>query len=169
MSEPISVTMQQDPNNDPSPTAGGHSATKQEALSQIRKAKGAHIRWRAFAQALVSGVAVDEEKIPVEHTSCAFGKWYHGRGQVDLGHLDSYAGIATPHEMLHAIYRRIFDTLHGDENISLLTKIFSGKAAREREKYHVAREYMEELIGVSTTMLMALDMLEREVRDAEDL
>jgi hypothetical protein len=78
---------------------------------------------------MVSGVAVDDEKVPVEHTSCAFGKWYYGDGQILLSHLDSYDGIATPHEMLHAIYRQIYDTLHGQEKVGLLTRVFAGKAA----------------------------------------
>jgi hypothetical protein len=76
---------------------------KKEALEKLRKAKGAHIKWRAYAQALVSGVPVSEEKIPIDHTACNFGQWYHGEGKQRLGHLAAYDGIYTSHEMLHEI------------------------------------------------------------------
>ncbi len=92
------------------------SIKKQEALGKLRKAKGAHIKWRAYAQALVSGVSVDEDKIPVEHTSCAFGQWYHNDGKLMLGHLAAYDSIYTPHEMLHEIYKRIFLVLHSEDS-----------------------------------------------------
>jgi hypothetical protein len=141
------------------------SATnKQEALDKLRKAKGAHIKWRSYAQALVSGVSVSDDKVPVEHTNCAFGQWYHGDGKRMLGHLVSYEGIYTPHEMLHEIYKRIFNVMHSDD-ASGLKKLFSSKATRERERMELAREYMEELVGVSETLLTALDILEQEIRE----
>ena len=137
---------------------------KKDALEKLRKAKGAHIKWRAFAQALVAGVPVDEDKIPVEHTSCAFGKWYHGEGKLKLGHLPSYEGIYTPHEMLHEIYKQIFDVLHAKESGGL-RGLFTSRMARENERMELARRYMEELVGVSETLLKALDILEEEIRE----
>lgn len=140
---------------------------KKEALDKLRKAKGAHIKWRAYAQALVSGVQVSEDKIPVEHRSCAFGQWYHGEGKQMLGHLASYEGIYTPHEMLHEIYKRIFQVMHAEDEGGLL-KLFSTKASREHERMQLARQYMEELVGVSETLLRALDILEQEIRELPD-
>jgi len=140
---------------------------KKEALDKLRKAKGAHIKWRAYAQALVSGVQVSEDKIPVEHTSCAFGQWYHGDGSQLLGHLASYEGIYTPHEMLHEIYKRIFHVMHAEDEGGLL-KLFSTKASREQDRMQLARQYMEELVGVSETLLKALDILEQEIRELPD-
>ena len=144
------------------------SINKKEALDKLRKAKGAHIKWRAYAQALVSGVSVDEDKIPVEHTSCAFGQWYHNDGKLMLGHLTSYEAIYTPHEMLHEIYKRIFHVLHSEDNSGIFKKMFSSKGTRENERLELARSYMEELVGVSETLLRALDILEQEIRDLPD-
>jgi len=138
---------------------------RHEALTEIRKAKAAHIRWRSYAQALVSGVAVSDEKIPVEHTDCAFGQWYHGPGKNALGEFVSYEGIHTPHEMLHAIYKRIFDTLKSEDTNRGLKKLFSTKQGQELKRLELARAYMGELIGVSETLLEALEMLEDEVRE----
>lgn len=144
------------------------SVNKKEALDKLRRAKGAHIKWRAYAQALVSGVVVDEDKIPVEHTSCAFGQWYHHKGKIMLGHLASYDSIYTPHEMLHEIYKRIFHVLHSEGSSSIFKKLFSLKSAREHERLELARSYMEELVGVSETLLKALDILEREIGEISD-
>ncbi len=139
---------------------------KKDALEKLRKAKGAHIKWRAFAQALVAGVPVDEDKIPVEHTSCAFGQWYHGEGKLKLGHLPSYEGIYTPHEMLHEIYKQIFDVLH-TKDPGGFRGLFTSRIARENERMELARRYMEELVGVSETLLKALDILEEEIRETD--
>ncbi len=140
---------------------------KKDALEKLRKAKGAHIKWRAYAQAMVSGVPVSNEKIPVEHTACVFGRWYHGEGQLKLGHLASYEGIYTPHEMLHEIYKRIFDVIHSPDT-GAIRKLFSTKGARENQRMELARNYMEELVGVSETLLRALDILEEEIRELPD-
>lgn len=141
------------------------SISKKEALDNLRMAKGAHIKWRAYAQALVSGVSVDEDKIPIEHTSCAFGQWYHNDGKLMLGHLTSYDSIYTPHEMLHEIYKRIFHVLHSKDSSGVIKKFFSSKDARYNERLELARNYMEELVGVSETLLKALDILEDEIRE----
>jgi hypothetical protein len=144
------------------------SINKKVALDRLRKAKGAHIKWRAYAQALVSGVEVDDDKIPVEHTNCAFGHWYHGEGKSKLGHLTSYDSIYTPHEMLHEIYKRIFYVLHSEESVGVFAKLFTSKGSREHDRMVLARSYMEELVGVSETLLRALDILEEEIRELPD-
>lgn len=117
---------------------------KTELLGKIRRAKSSHIRWRAFAQGLVAGVKVSEDRLPVLHTDCQFGKWYYGEGHTLLGHLDIFLDVEGPHEMLHAIYAQIYQlTAEGKEE--------------------QAREKLEELIGVSRTLLEQIDLLEAEV------
>ncbi len=141
---------------------------KQDALENLRRAKGAHIKWRAYAQALVSGVSIDEDKIPVDHTKCEFGQWYHNDGKLMLGHLTSYELIYTPHEMLHEIYKKIFHVLHSQDSSGIFKKLFSSKGSRENERLKLARGYMGELVGVSETLLTTLDLLEQEIRDLAD-
>jgi hypothetical protein len=139
---------------------------KKVALNAIRKAKAAHIKWRSYAQALVAGVDVSDEKVPVAHTNCDFGRWYYGQGQAELGGLDSFQGIAAPHEMLHAIYSKIFDTLYRQEKRSLLQKIFARETAHGR--YDQARAYMADLVAASETLLTAIDLLEKEIVSLDD-
>lgn len=115
-----------------------------EILRTIRKAKSSHIRWRSYAQALVAGLEVPPDSAPVSHESCGFGIWYYGEGARLLGHLDVYQDIATPHEILHGIYRRI----HG--------MVGSGQMEE-------AKPLLQQLIGVSSTLLEAIQLLDQEV------
>lgn len=135
---------------------------KEEALKIIRKAKIAHIEWRAYAQAVVSGVGSSNTKVPVEHTDCDFGKWYNGRGKVMFSHLDAFDSIRVPHEMLHDVYKKIFQIMHTEESGGLLG-VFTSKTAREMEKMQLANQHMTQLIGISETLLKTLDLLEQEI------
>lgn len=144
--------------------------TRQEILTQLRKAKSAHLQWRAYAQALIAGLPVQEDQVPLTHTACNFGKWYYGEGQA-LAPLASYAGIEVPHETLHRIYAEIFKLLFTEQERSLLSRLF-GSASSQRDKNKAQAEaLMNQLLGVSTTMLDALAQLEKEVMDTpeEDL
>ena len=137
---------------------------KATVLAQIRMAKSAHMRWRSYAQAIISGVEIEENKVPVRYTDCTFGKWYYGEGQKILGHLDAYQAIATPHKVLHAIYERIYRTIHNPEKKGL-SRLWSKDSAQTRKVQ--AREHLDELIGASETLLKTLDILEQEVRNAD--
>jgi len=83
---------------------------KDTILRELRKAKAAHLKWRSYAYAMVAGLDIDAEYAPLEHTDCAFGKWYHGTGKEHFGHLDTYSGIEVPHQILHKIYSKIYDS-----------------------------------------------------------
>jgi Chemoreceptor zinc-binding domain len=138
-----------------------------EALSAIRKAKSAHIKWRAFAQALIAGVPITPEKIPRQHTDCDFGKWYYGEGHKSLGQLDSFRGIEVPHEMLHEIYARIFNILNGMEGETLVSRLLATQTVRLRRRTEMAQSLMIELIAVSETLLRAIEILENEVQSGD--
>jgi hypothetical protein len=124
-----------------------NASNKQELLALIRRAKSSHIRWRAYAQGLVSGVPVDNDRLPVKHTDCKFGQWYYGDGMRQLGHLDIFRDVAGPHEMLHAVYAQIHD---------LVTKSHSDKAAHAK---------LDDLVAISRTLLEQIELLEQEVND----
>jgi hypothetical protein len=131
--------------------AGSHvvDTNKTELLRVIRKAKSSHIRWRSYAQALLAGLDVPADSAPVSHHHCAFGKWYYGDGVRLLGHLDIYDDIAVPHEILHQIYGRIHD--------------LAGSGRMDE-----ARPLLDQLIGVSRTLLDSIQLLEQEVAALSD-
>lgn len=124
-------------------------STRKEMLGIIRKAKSSHIRWRSYAQGMVAGVEIQEEKAPVQHTDCKFGQWYYGEGAARLGHLEIFEDIASPHEMLHAIYGQIHEMVHKGE-------------------MEQARKKLDEMIGVSRTLLEQISLLEDEVNAEVD-
>ncbi|HEY0719774.1 MAG TPA: CZB domain-containing protein [Gammaproteobacteria bacterium] len=125
-------------------------SNKEELLALIRRAKSSHIRWRAYAQGLVSGVPIAEDRLPVKHTDCKFGQWYYGEGARQLGHLDIFRDVEAPHEMLHAVYGQIHELVvqQGDN--------------------HSAHHKLDELIAISRTLLEQIDILEQEVSTLPD-
>ncbi len=73
-------------------------ADPNEALASIRTFERAHLAWLDRAKdALASGTVIQ----PVSHTECALGRWYHGRGRVDWGHLPEFEAIQAPHQQFH--------------------------------------------------------------------
>lgn len=140
---------------------------KKEALSQLRAAKSAHIQWRAYAQALVTGIPVEQDHVPVIHTNCKFGKWYYGPGQ-QLSSLSTYGAIDTPHEMLHQIYMKIFKLLFGEDDRSTFSKIFGSKSKVKQEQQVEAEALMQKLLSVSGTLLEAINLLESEIKDLSE-
>lgn len=117
---------------------------KNELIALIRRAKSSHIRWRAYAQGLVSGVPVDDDKAPVQHTQCRFGQWYFGEGMRLLGDLEVFRDIQGPHEMLHGIYEQIH-------------------ALVARKDYEKAGVKLDQLVEISRTLLEQIELLEQEV------
>lgn len=117
---------------------------KAEILALIRRAKSSHIRWRSYAQGLVNGVPVDDDKAPVRHTDCRFGQWYFGEGTRLLSDLEVFRDIQAPHEMLHGIYEQI----HG---------------LVARNELEAAMGKLQQLVEISRTLLEQIELLEQEV------
>jgi len=140
---------------------------KKEVLTQLRAAKSAHIQWRAYAQALVSGIPVEQDHVPVIHTNCKFGKWYYGPGQ-QLSSLSSYGAIDAPHEMLHQIYIKIFKILFGEDDRSAFKKLFGSNSKLKKEHQEEAEALLQHLLSVSGTLLEAINLLENEIKDMSD-
>ena len=119
--------------------------TKSEALSQVHHAKSAHIRWRAYAQAMVAGLEIEEQRAPVHHKDCDFGQWFYGEGFKTFGHLQIYQDVEYGHELLHEVYHLLHRVLE------------EGDQAR-------AAMIMAQLVGISHSLLAAMDLLEEEIR-----
>lgn len=117
---------------------------KTEMLAVVRRAKSAHIRWRAYAQGLVSGVPITEDQAPTVHTECRFGKWYYAEGKETFGHLQIFDDIAVPHEMLHSVYQQIFELVNNGQ-------------------VEQAKDRLDELMEISRTLLEQIELLEKEI------
>ena len=140
---------------------------KKDALSMLQSAKSAHIQWRARAQALVSGIPLEKEQVPVAYTDCKFGKWYYGLGQ-RLSALDAYRAIEEPHQQLHLLYMKIFKHLFGDDERSVLSKLFGSKRKYRAENVAEAQKLLPLLVSISETLLEAIEILENQIRRMPD-
>jgi hypothetical protein len=139
---------------------------KKEIIQHLRAAKSGHIKWRSYAQALVAGLPLDENKIPVIHTDCKFGKWYYGHGQ-SLSSFESFRAIEEPHEMLHSIYHKLVNALHSNDGGGLLS-IFSEKSRIDMERKREVDSHLKNLIEMSRTLLECIELLENEVMDLSE-
>jgi len=134
---------------------------KADILNNLRSAKAAHLRWKAHAHAMVEGLPLEEGQIPMIHTDCAFGKWYYGPGQ-SLSALRTYAALDEPHEQLHTTYMKIFKLLFGEDERSMLGKLFGSRAKPDKNRAE-AEMLMAKLSNISTDVVALLNRLEKEV------
>lgn len=139
---------------------------KKQVISHLRAAKSAHIKWRSYAQALVAGLPINEDQVPVIHTDCAFGKWYYGPGQ-KLSSLTSYPAIEAPHEALHGIYMQIFKLLFETEEVGFLQKLI-GTGRRRDDRREQLNALLASLIEMSKSLLAAIELLEQEVMQMDE-
>lgn len=135
---------------------------KREIINTLHAAKAAHMQWRARAQALVAGISVEKEHVPVLYTDCKFGKWYYGDGQ-QLADFPTFKGLEEPHQQLHLVYMEIFKHLFGEDQRSGWAKLFGSKRAHRGREMAAAESLLPQLIGISQTLLECLDMVEKEV------
>lgn len=120
---------------------------KESLLKNLIRAKAAHIKWRSYAYALVSGLDIQSEYTPVKNTECSFGKWYYSDdSQEVLNHFNTFHGIAAPHKILHDLYDKIFQLV-------------------QKKKLKQAEELIPKLEALSNQLLESIDLLEKEIKD----
>lgn len=140
---------------------------KIEVLATLHAAKVAHLQWRARAQALVAGIPIDQDHVPVLYTDCKFGKWYYGEGQ-KLRALPTFGALEDPHQQLHLVYMEMFKYLFGEGKRSAWSRLFGSKTAHRERELAAAEALLPRLIGISQTLLETIDILEKEIIYASD-
>jgi hypothetical protein len=139
-----------------------------DAVEQLRNARAAHKAWVARAEALIEGMNVDKEHIPMLPTDCVFGKWYYGSGQA-LRKLPAYKSIEKSHDNLHRIYMQIFKLLFNEPDISTWEKLF-GKAKKAKkakaEQVKEAQILFKRLQSISDDVCDFLENLEEQLMTA---
>lgn len=143
-------------------------AEREKFLQQIGRAKTAHLRWRAYAQALLSGHDIEEGHLPLEHDECQFGRWYYGAGQA-LRTLPEFRAIDAPHQQLHQVCMDLFNLLKRSETPSLWQRIIDLAGKGDRKKTAEIQSKAALLTRVSGELLRALETLERQLQDTKNL
>jgi hypothetical protein len=141
--------------------------TKDEIVKQLKTAQHAHIQWLADAEALVAGVELDKDKVPLTYIRCDFGKWYYGEGQ-GLSGLPTFLSLEEPHKALHGFYHEIFITLFEKVEPSFLSKLFGNKRKHDQETHDKAKSILPELERASNQLVRSLRLLETEIMTMTD-
>ena len=136
-----------------------------ETLIQIRNARGAHKAWVAKAEALVAGIPLEKDQVPLLPTDCIFGKWYYGEGHV-LRKLPAYKKLEKPHDKLHKTYMQIFKLLFDEPDTGALGRLFGKAKKLKAEQVHQAKELLPTLIELSDTVCDTLEELEEQLETA---
>lgn len=130
-----------------------------DTLERLRSARAAHKAWVSRAEALIEGIPLEQNQVPMFPTDCAFGKWYYGDGQL-LNRLPAFKELEKPHEELHKVYMRIFKLLFDEPDISAVGRLF-GQARRAKAKQvEEAAALIPQLRTLSDEMTIMLEQLE---------
>lgn len=127
--------------------------------------KKAHISWVQRANALIEGLPVEQQQVPVNCTECKFGVWFYGEGQ----HLNTIPGmeilkeIEQYHFELHEVYLKIFSIYFKDSERSFLSKLFGVKRKISLEEQEKAQDHFRKLKEISEKLLPSIERLERRI------
>ena len=138
---------------------------KNETVDHLHSAKKAHVKWVQRAKALIEGLPIEKDAIPVDCTECKFGQWFYGDGQNlnAIPGMDCLKEIETLHFKLHDIYMKIFKVYFGEMNRSFFSKLFNMKKKVTENDKEIARDYYDQLLEVSHDLLEVIDKLERRL------
>jgi len=149
--------------------------SKATIIQELNSAKVAHMRWVKRADHLISGLPVDKEFIPLEPTTCGFGRWLYGEvGQklrVEEEFKSMIEQIEFYHDSLHDVYGEIYKIFFVmPEKRSLWQKIltFNSKQVTKKEM-EKAREYFLSLQKTSTELVTLLERLETVVKTSDNM
>ncbi len=140
--------------------------SKEITLEQLIAAKKAHVTWVQRAKALIIGIPIEKEQIPVECTSCAFGTWFYSDAQA----LNASMGprtlndIEEHHTNLHDLYLRIYKIYFDNSDRSLFSKIIGSKKKITEANQKEAELHFESLLGTSKELIGSIESLERQIR-----
>ena len=138
---------------------------KADTVEQLHNAKKAHVKWVQRAKALIEGLPIEKDAIPVDCTECKFGQWFYGDGQYlnAIPSMDCLQEIEKLHFNLHDMYMKIFKLYFGEMNRSFFSKLFNMKKKVSENDKEIARLYYEQLLEISHELIAVIDRLERRL------
>jgi hypothetical protein len=135
-----------------------------EIIQQLRKAKMAHKRWVGHASAMIEGIPISKDQVPINYTDCVFGNWYYDAGQ-KFSSLQEFKAIEDPHTELHQIYMEIFKILFEKKKRSFFSKLIGKSAKVSEQDKQLARAKFRTLEEVSKNIVSKLDALEARLKN----
>ena len=143
---------------------------KGEILTKIRGARREHVAWVERAKALVNGLEISKEQIPIKVTKCEFGKWFYCDGQILLSIFKEEAveKLEKKHKELHTIYMKIFKIYFDKKEQSLWAKIFKRKRKISASDEQIVLEYLNDLERISLELISYLNIIEKKISSIEE-
>jgi len=138
---------------------------KSEVLSSIRGARRAHIMWVDRAKALVHGLDIQKEQIPIAVTECDFGKWFYCDGQILLSLFTERAvkKLDNKHKELHDVYMKIFKIYFPVAPQSFFAKFLKRKKRISANDEYNGLIYLRDLEKVSDELISYLNIIEKKL------
>jgi len=133
-----------------------------EILTALRNARAAHKAWVARAEALVMGLPLEKEQVPMLPTDCIFGRWYYGDGMA-LQKLPGYAELEKPHDDLHRTYMQIFKLLYDEPDVSVIKRWLGHSKKLKAKQLEEAKALLPVLAKLSEQMCQKLEVLDTYV------
>ncbi len=91
---------------------------QEDLTAKIELFKQAHLRWVTRLQDLMQGrTALKVDQVD-SHMDCVLGRWYYGRGSIDVGDLPEYAALEEPHIMMHQKVRGVVAAHHRGDQVA---------------------------------------------------
>lgn len=143
---------------------------KVDVLKNIRAARRAHTEWVDKAKSLVNGLEVKKEQIPLEVTTCSFGKWFYCDGQILLLFFTEEAieALDNKHKELHDIYMKIFKIYFPEHTGSFLANLFKRKIQISAQDENTALAYLRNLEEVSKELVSYLNTIEKKLNQVDE-
>jgi len=143
---------------------------KPEVLISIRTARRAHIIWVDSAKALVNGLDIKKEQIPIGVTECDFGKWFYCDGQIllSLFRENAVKKLDRKHKELHDIYMKIFKIYFPVQKRSFLEKLFKRKKRIKASDEYNALVFLADLEKTSDELISYLNIIEKKINTISD-
>lgn len=138
---------------------------KEITLEHLHAAKKAHISWVSKAKALIEGLPVEENQIPVDCTACKFGQWFYSDAQAlkAIPGMDCLTQIEEHHFNLHDVYMKIFKIYFDETKLSFFSKLMGKKKEVSEEEHILAQTYYQELRKISKQLMERIDRLEKRL------
>lgn len=133
-----------------------------DILQTLRSAKRAHVSWVMNADAILHGIPLEEDQVPLNSTECSFGQWYYGTGQC-CKELPSFKALEQTHTNLHSTYATIFSAIYQKTDHSYLSGLFGKKRKINKPDLELARSLFPELKKQSDTLVKQLEKLENDI------
>ena len=143
---------------------------KLEVLRAIRSARRSHVEWVQRAKSLVNGLPVTKEQIPLEVTTCSFGRWFYCDGQILLSIFTEEAvkSVEEKHKELHDIYMKIFKIYFSTVDQSFFAKLFKYRKKVSYTERAMAIEEIEKLEVVSSELISYLNIIEKKLNAIDE-